>query len=72
VLPSIEGKRNVECKDDDINARNVDALKVKARLAGFCIVSDIWMCLFLPAAQTIVACYLKDLCLLLRAILAIW
>jgi hypothetical protein len=36
VLQIIEGKRNVgcPCKDDDINARDVDALKVKARLAG--------------------------------------
>jgi hypothetical protein len=57
---------------ENVRTCDVDALKVKARLAGFCIVSDIWMRLFLPAAQTIVACYLKDLCFPLRAILAIW
>jgi hypothetical protein len=33
--------------------------------------SDIWMRLFLPAVQAIVACYLKYLCFVLRAVLTI-
>ena len=33
--------------------------KVKARLARL-MMSDIWMCLFLPAIKTIFAVYLKD------------
>ena len=36
ILQIIEGKRNVgcQCKDDNMNTLDVDALKVKARLAG--------------------------------------
>jgi hypothetical protein len=56
---------------ENVRTCDVDALKVKARLAGFCIVLDIWMCFFLPAVQAIVACYLKDLCFVLRARLTI-
>lgn len=63
----------------DVNVRmienvctcDVDALEVKARSAGFCIGSDIWMCLLLPTIQAIAACYLKYLCFLSRARLAV-
>jgi hypothetical protein len=36
ILQIIEAKRNVgcQCKDDNMNTLDVDALKVKARLAG--------------------------------------
>ncbi len=55
---------------ENISTCDVDALEVKARLAGF-IGSNIWMCFFLPTVQAIVTCYLKDLCFLSRARLTI-
>ncbi len=56
---------------EDVCTYDVDALEVKARLAGFCIGSDIWMCFFLPAVKAIAACYLKYLCFLSRARLTV-
>ncbi len=71
------GRKKKEMSDvnvrmiENVHTCDVDALEVKARLAGFCIGSDIWMCFFLPAVQAIAACYLKYLCFLSRARLTV-